>query len=178
MKKLLDKLKIGTLASMISFGGAQSAPIIEITNSSGEKTNIDCNKLIIAPKKNGKAGIYMSCDFAEQLNPDGKNICNHTDEMPRALHSVTRKDKYKIAQATIDAVIHFGRAHGDCVSKAATIDMKSKTQKYSKSGLSIDEARKKAISEVNTLYGKDWKSKKSCTLKEAVKQCSIQMDLD
>ncbi len=178
MKRLLDNFKISVLAGMITLNTAQAEPVIEFTNSKGKKIDLDCGELIIAPNNKGKKAPFMSCDFAEQLNPDGKNICSHTDNVPKSLTNMTKAQKYRSTQSTIDALLHFGRAHNDCVTRAANIDGRSKTKKYMNNGVSKKAAKEKAISEVEKLYGDDWKQKPSCTLRDAVKACEATMDLD
>ncbi len=184
MKTLSEFFKIAALTSMVTMGSAQAEPYINATNPDGKRVKVDCGELIITPKnKKGKTGLRMSCDFAEQLNPDGRNLCSDTDNTPKLLSKeLMAKEKRNIAQATNRIISHFGASHGDCVSVAAVFYTKLKRGTYLDRGMETSEAQTKAEENVDSFfgnkYGDDWKSKKSCTLKNAVKACRVEMGLD
>ncbi len=183
MKKLSDIFKIAALTSAISVSSAQAAPYIYIKNSKGDDITVDCGKLILAPNKRGEKSINMSCDFAEQLNPDGKNLCSYTDKIPKTLSSpLSYKQEKATLRATAFSVAHFNGAHQDCITMSAGFAFRAVVFTSLKQGMGKEEANIKAAEKINRIYtdkhGANWREKKSCTLKVAVKACKAEMGLD
>lgn len=149
---------LGIMASTSST--AQAEPTITITHPPSvkmmggqEQRTVDCDTLFRFPSQPKK--LWLTCDFAQQVDSNNQKSCNDTDTMP----SNEAAQKHAVSQALYKSLIHFARVHKDCVAQAGTLD--------SKLGKDAD-----------ALYGKGWQDKNSCKLVEAKNACQKALGLD
>lgn len=117
--------------------------------------DIDCGKILRFPSDPKK--IFLTCDFLEQVDQNGQNICDVTD--PDKLPSTEREQKAASGLATVLGLRHFAQIHHICKKEAGQYQRK----------LGVDEGV------IEKMYGKDWEQSVMCPLNEIVKQCQREM---
>ncbi len=117
--------------------------------------DIDCGKILRFPADPKK--MFLTCDFLEQVDQNGQNICDVTDT--DKLPSTEREQKAASGMATVLGLRHFATIHHICKKEAG--------QYQRKLGTSEDD--------IKNMFGKDWEQSTLCPLTEVVKQCQQEM---
>lgn len=117
--------------------------------------DIDCGKILrfsSDPKK-----MFLTCDFLEQVDQNGQNICDMTDT--GKLPPTEREQKAASGAATVLGLRHFAKIHHICRKEAGQYQRKLGT-----SG-----------SDIKDMYGDDWEQSTLCPLSEIARQCQQEM---
>ena len=112
---------------------------------------VDCSTL---GRMNGK--LWLTCDFAEQVDSNSQEICSVTDDLPA--DPAGRTNAYSIAMQM--ALAHLAQMHGDCVYQAG-----------------LDAVRRGKDPAAYTRR-QDWKERRSCSLGRAIAACEAVLDND
>lgn len=160
-----------TMTFSMAAGGAmppQKGPFVDykypskmaLLGGPSEK-KIDCGTIIRL--KSEPNTLYASCDFLEQADNNGQEICNVTDGITRGTSQNDTDESIKAAaaSATLYGFRHFGSAHKICRKQAGTID--------SKTG--------KTKEQINGIYGTGWESDSDCPIIDIRNACRAAMGL-
>lgn len=145
---------------------------------------IDCGKILRFPADPKK--MFLTCDFLEQVDQNGQNICDDTD--PGRMPSTEPEQKAASGRATASGLYHFSKIHHICKQEAGLYQRKlaQKLRLVERQGL----ARQRNLPEpqqlgqqdidaiehnIKKMYGDDWEQPGMCPLSEVVKQCQQEM---
>ncbi len=146
--------------SLLSGGMAQAEPFITVDHSKSvllrggvAQKRVDCASLVSFEDKPER--LFMTCDFAQQVDSNSQKICSNTDNMPDDEHL----QKNELSMAMYLGFTHFGRKHRDCIKQAGMLDTRL--------GKDADK-----------IYGKGWEDKSSCSLIRAKDACEHELGID
>ncbi len=116
---------------------------------SQRQRRVDCGEIVTLKKK-----FYASCKFYEQLDPNGQDFCNATDN--DSPNTPVDDRIHAFSQAAVQSLVHAASLHKDCIRQAGSLSQR----------IGENPAIK---------YGSDWESKGSCSIQSALKMCMSEM---